>query len=89
MEIQERVRPFSLMQRGDTFDFAQFQARHNIPVLNVMNYFHKFITGASEICVHDIFIPSAVELLKFMKWGGLPPNPPLGLCPKPQFGAPA
>ena len=28
------------------------------PVLNVMNYFHKFFTGASEICVHDMFIPS-------------------------------
>jgi len=26
--LQERVRPFSLMQRGDTFDFAQFQAKH-------------------------------------------------------------
>ena len=48
--------------------------------MNVMNYFHKFLTGASDICVHD----SAVELLKFIQWGGsAPPTPRWGSAPNP------
>ena len=52
--MPERVRPFSLMQRGDTFDFAQFQAKHIVIAFSDSNQVYWGGAFSAEGFLHGI-----------------------------------